>query len=218
MDQRIIDLIEDSCLNPDDKFNLLLVVDGVRPAASMEMNSTSWQKDTPTRLIEQRDIDALIEVITLAGLVYDIQRETVERKIGRPGAIRHKIMEVVMIQVARDEKLLKILVESIGLATDPYALGIALGYPKTAVEGFVANKKLSVQDMPIEYQIQPRVQFIWIVLSQDYWQDELLELEQWSERVYVLSRSIYWDAYRVKSCVDYDLAIKLKDRLVIHKI
>ncbi len=180
-------IIESLDVNRTDKWYLILVILGYRPASWI----VTHQKDT------EQEIKVLISEIQKLNLEYDISSNFYDRK-------RKNIL------IAKNKKQLAKLKKAIA-KRDDHQIGLALGYPKTAVESFAKNSasinSLLRNGMSIKLIVSTRLRY-----SKDNWQKEAEIIEQWLEVLKNNSETIYKEVARYHSDLFY------KTRLIIRRI
>lgn len=71
------------------------------------------------------------------------------------------------------------------------ALGLAIGFPKTAVEAFVKIKRELLFDLPEEIKNQDYMTFSGFTFSKENWQEESETVKKWAEEIKKISPNLY---------------------------
>jgi hypothetical protein len=186
MNQSTIKRLED---NPDlyafDKVNILLVADGKKPAGKLEVFSEKWKQDEPAKSIDKtvlHEIQTILRELDLHWLV-DVQVHDVQAD---------SLIEQTDIFITREQETLDVLIAA-NKAGDTLVLGDLYGYPATAIQAFLNDDLLPIEEMPasIDGITDEQLAFLQHRLSRDNWRDEVRYLPEYAARLKQLSPKIY---------------------------
>lgn len=216
MNNDAIYAIEQTPLMPNYKYSLLLVAAGLRPGAWLNINSKTWINNEEPQSAAKEDVDLIVAAIKASELKYSITRTTLDDHLDEEHPEKNRYMEITYFLVAKDNVSLQRLIDSTGLSVNARPklldkeLGLALGYPMTAVEAYVNGEKARFLDLPLKVQLEEPAQFILMALSEAHWEEELVVSGAWAEKVKELSPQIYIDAREELGHIDKVLAEKVR--------
>ena len=188
----------------DEKKNLLLVYAGVKPATTIELeplividsNSPEFMKDVESRRFYGLDVSGVYRfriALNLLGLPYhEGPKQFVETAIipKEDEFFRLPPKESIEVHIGKNRNCLERMITA---KTDE-ELGIAYGFPLTAVEAHVGKRESMPEEqylsgLPKEYK-QLKA-FAHYTLSEDNWREELETGMLWAEACKRLHPKIY---------------------------
>lgn len=176
------------------KVNYLLVALDAKPAA-WEHIQTPAQMDTqehePPPAMPDDLVEEYVKVARDAGIAVIVGRQGTMGRIGRKHATT---LELFLGSSRVNAERLQDAV--LANNYDSHAVGIALGYPETAVDAFV-NQHRALTIAPSQVPgIDPEVDmFAGFRLSADHYKEELETARRWAETVKAVSPRIYAELF-----------------------
>jgi len=160
-----------------DKVNILLVADGKKPAGKLEMFSAKWGEDEPAKSIDKTVLHEIQTILRGLNLYWIVETQTHEVQ---PGSF----LEQTDIFIARDQETLDTLVAAHN-ADDNLVLGDLYGFPATAVQAFLNDTLLPMDEMPVclDGITDEHLAFLQHRLSRDNWRDEVQYLPEYAASV-----------------------------------
>ena len=184
-----VETIEDTPFRGSDRAYLLLVYLGCKASSLISLGSRVWRVGEQPRHVPKEDLEIARAAFATAGLVYheyEPRRHPAVSQPGRPA----RYVELIDFAVARDADALERLVGAYA-AWDEHELGLAFGYPETAVQGYVEGRRKDHEELPITVRLSESYQFLGFRLSQDHWEDELHSVLIWLNAIKMVSPIIY---------------------------
>jgi len=186
-DLRVVEAIEDAPLDPHAQGSLLLVYLGLRPGTFFPLYSFSWREGDEPKLICDDELAHVTEMLDQTGLAYSYMRKTLESH-RQESLGRLRLVERIDFVVGANEKCRKRIM-SAWEPNDDMKLGLALGFPPTAVKAYVINKSRS--DLPKKFRKMPSARFAGFAFSQNNWNEELKVTAGWAKAVRKTSPLLY---------------------------
>jgi hypothetical protein len=186
MDQSAITRLEQNTdLYAFDKVNILQVADGKKPAGKLEIFSEKWKQDDPAKSIDKSALHEIQTILRELDLHWLVDVQTYEVK---PGSF----IEQADIFITRDQETLDTLVAAHN-ADDNLVLGDVYGFPATAVQAFLNDDLLPMDETPatIDGITDEQLAFLQHRLSRDNWHNEVQYLPGYAASVKLLSPKIY---------------------------
>lgn len=183
----IVERIENLMVDPYTKVNLLTVIAGLKPAAFIGFEST-------INLLEIEEIGSFIKDTSL-------KFEIKNRKKKIDGTIP-KELNFKDIIIAKNKKTLNILDRALN-NDDEESLGLAIGFPKTAVEAYLGKRKrLNKNTLPEEVRKSDAVRFCKFILSADNWHNEIEQGQKYANLVKEVSPNTYYEFLTISEVVE----------------
>jgi hypothetical protein len=194
MDNQAIEIIEDLPLRADDAWYVLLVYLGLKSGAWIHVTSEVWREGMPKKRIPDESLKGVEETLKILGLFYKLEFRDTDAGMWQSEGGRKRYNQICDIYVTKDESILEQLVEA-RHNDDDKQLGLALGYPRSAVEAFGINEKVSLLDLDPKIRLSEVGQMTYFMLSKD-WQNELKVVEGWVGALKTHS-SIIWGRFDI---------------------
>ncbi|MEK7173148.1 MAG: hypothetical protein AAB740_04205 [Patescibacteria group bacterium] len=155
----------------EDKMILLLTLIGEKPAATFysRLDFGSTVEDEKKFLDES---DFLSKWLEKSGLVFSIEEKIIKSEEGKP------ISKIVTFNIACDKAALDRLDEA-DKGNNKKEIGLALGYPATAVEAFSKNDVKDRDDLPFDLNGSEVSDFLFFRLSKEHWAEEFETVKRW---------------------------------------
>lgn len=163
------------------KLGLYLVYLGLKPTAMCFVFSPVWKKGEKPTSIPKEKIDTMTNLLDSSGCAWERLDLT-----DNPGALMRR-MSVFL--VGKNEETLSSIkrawteLNMNNRPIDDRALGLALGYPKTAVDAFGTENAVSASELPEEYSASETVTFELFIFSKTNYKKEFELVESWSKAV-----------------------------------
>lgn len=168
-------------LNDQDKTDLLLVWDGFKPTAMIELSY--FPLATISRKEFHKKIGDLEKILQKLDLRYRLQINYPKRK-----------KEVTHYSyIARNQKKLKEIIAADNEGNTKkrrLKVGLLLGYPKTAVKAFADGKALNLNDLPSKIYQKKELKFLNFRLSKN-WPEEFEYVEQRAKAIKRMNPELY---------------------------
>lgn len=147
-------------LTNQDKASLVLVANGQRPAALIELQ---YQENTPsyTRADFEQDSKHLESILLDLGLSYT-------KKSSDDGESEYEIYYIGSNEPSM--QALKVATEIVDTKEKDIAKGAALGIPKTAIDAFINNDIIPLTELP--EGVAREFKLANFLPSKDHWQEE----------------------------------------------
>ena len=166
----IEELEKTSLLNDQEKLILLLTLIGEKPAAyhGLQVKFGPEQESDERKFIAEREF--LTNWLEKAGLIFSTKEEIVSGENG-------PLAKVLHFNIARDKTSLDRLNNVHGKSE----MGLALGYPATAVEAFSKGQEFLVKDeeLPFDIRCSEAMDFSFFRLSKEHWAEEFETIKRW---------------------------------------
>lgn len=189
---------------PDDKMNILLVTEGLKPASIIYLKTkeeNGWTGDKFERT--EDEVQRNISLLDRLGLFHTQGKKEVQKASWKKGAKkRFTEDENLEILIGNTQEELDDLVKALD-AKDNKAIGLALGFPPTAVESFsqhggaekmMDKRKIKKEATPEELET---LAFTFFALS-DNWREELKQIKPRVDFIRKVSPRIYSERLGVK--------------------
>jgi hypothetical protein len=191
----VLERIEKSKIEIDDKINLLLTKGGLKPASEILLVIKTWHEDGLTEHMSEEDVQEALSVIRGLGLPYRLgERKTVEEPYSTEDEPDHQKFfrrDQMNILVGRTSQDLEFLERALKSNSDEM-LGKAFGFPPTAVETFVGKREtLDRQSLSPDVQRSDGILFSSPTLSRDNWQKEIKQGQLYAEFIKKTSPKLY---------------------------
>ena len=149
------------------------------------MFSAKWKQGEPAKSIDKSVMHEIQTILRELDLYWITETQTHEVQ---PGTF----LEQTDIFIARDQETLDTLVAA-HKADDNLVLGDLYGFPVTAVQAFLNDALLPIDEMPatIDGITDEHLAFLQHRLSRDNWHDEVKYLPEYAASVKQLSPEIY---------------------------
>jgi predicted nucleic acid-binding protein len=172
----VVERIEKSKIEIDDKINLMLTKGGLKPASEILLVIKTWHDEGLTEHMSEEDVQESLSVIQALELPYRLgERKTIEVPYStedepdRQKFFRREQMNILIGRTPEDLEFLELALKS----NSDEMLGKAFGYPPTAIEAFVGKREtLDRQSLPPDVQRSDGILFSSPTLSRDNWQKE----------------------------------------------
>ena len=191
----VLERIEESKIEIDDKINLMLTKGGLKPASEILLVIKTWHDEGLTEHMSEEDVQESLSVIQALGLPFRLgERKTVEEPYStedepdRQKFFRRDQMNILIGQTPEDLEFLERALKS----NSDEMIGKAFGFPPTAVEAFVGKREtLDRQSLPLDVQNSDEILFSSPTLSRDNWQQEARQGKLYGEFIKNLSPKLY---------------------------
>jgi hypothetical protein len=201
----LVEKIENSKLDTDSKVGLLLVKAGIKPSSSLELTIRTGENIWLTSE-DLREVEAILKNSGLAFDVGEILTEGSEEDEEKKD--KSKTLDTVEILISGSQDKLEHLKEIKGRLPGPQQvgrgkytekqrradykeLGLAFGYPESAIEAFMNDTTIAKDDLPEDVRKSSAFVFSTFRLSKDNWQEELKQGQAWADCVGSLSPKTY---------------------------
>ncbi|PIP17311.1 MAG: hypothetical protein COX44_00585 [Candidatus Portnoybacteria bacterium CG23_combo_of_CG06-09_8_20_14_all_37_13] len=191
----LLERIEKSKIEIDDKINLMLTKGDLKPASETLLVIKTWHEDGLTEHMSEEDVQESLSVIRALGLPYRLgERKTVEEPYStedepdRQKFFRRDQMNILIGRTSEDLEFLERALKS----NSDEMVGKAFGFPPTAIEAFVGKREvLDRQSLPLDIQHSDGVLFSSPTLSRDNWQEEIKRGQLYGEFIKKISPKLY---------------------------
>jgi hypothetical protein len=150
--------------------DLVLVSEGVKPAAS----ATLWKNGTPEDQF-QAQIDEVVPIMMARGLPCNLERGSMAGRNGTP-------VEYASFEIGRNDEELQKLSEASeikDLDERRLALGVAYGYPETALD-VKPEERMQWYDFPDDMVFRKDLHLQHFMMSRDHWREEIQTVKEWA--------------------------------------
>lgn len=171
-----------------DKANILMVLSGDKPSmhTGFFSDDTAIGKNLPEKYLEERA--AFSKIVTDLGLKYQLQIKHLEKEINGVASW----VEWAVFCIAKD---LDTAIELCNARENwnEEKEGALLGFPKTAVDAFIHDTMLDIDDTPLstEHVSAEAMKFLNHRLSKEHWEEEVKYLPDFARNVMRISPEIY---------------------------
>ncbi len=190
LDRELVEIIKNAVVRLDDRITILLVASEVKPVGRVEVEGLEsflffekkpqWQgKKSPLEQFYNLGVDHKEDLVNQIN-----ELEKLFKKLGLLYFVEwnNNPSKTPVIYYSKYKELL----ENAKNAKNSKELGLALGYPQSAVEAFqsVGKKNDSTMrsvDLPEEEKAKEFYPFIGFRLSKNNWQEEIQTVQRWSE-------------------------------------
>lgn len=194
MDNQSIEMIEDLPLRADDAWYVLLVYLGLKSGAWIHVTSEVWREGEPKKRVSDESLKSFKETLKKIGLFYELEFRDTDAGMWQSDGGRKRYNQICDIYITKDKSTLEQLVEA-RHNDDDKQLGLALGYPRSAVEAFGTDEKVSLQSLDPKVKLSEVGQMTYFMLSKD-WRNELKIVEDWVDALKTHS-SIIWRRFDI---------------------
>ena len=194
MDNQSIETIEDLPLRADDAWYVLLVYLGLKSGAWIHVTSEVWREGELKKRVSDESLKGFKETLKKIGLFYELEFRDTDAGMWQSDGGRKRYNQICDIYITKDKSTLEQLVEA-RHNDDAKQLGLALGYPNSAVEAFGTNEKVSLLDLDPKIRLSEVGQMTYFMLSKD-WQNELKVVEGWVDALKTHS-TIIWGRFDI---------------------
>lgn len=191
----LLERIEKSKIEIDDKINLILTKSGLKPASEILLVIKTWYDEVLTEHMSEEDVREAVNIIRALGLPYRLgERKVIEEFYStedEPDRKKFFWRDQMNILVGRTPEDLEFLERALQSHSDEM-LGKAFGFPPTAVEAFVGKREaLDRKSLPLDVQRSDRILFSSPTLSRDNWQQETAQGKLYGEFIKKTSPKLY---------------------------
>ncbi len=145
-----------------------------------------------TKHIPASTLDTIESSLRQLGLFYSIEFRNTDAGIWQDDKSDSKrLNQIADIYIAKNQATLDDMKQA-RKTNDDMLLGIALGYPESAVRAYSTKNKLMVFELDPETQLSEVGQLTYFALSKDNWKNELAVVETWVEAIKANSK-IMWN-------------------------
>lgn len=169
------------------KAEILLTAYGYKPSTFIYLEARPYAKTGKAVRVPDTLVTMLSDLLTDLGLVF----ETRDRLL-LEGENDSKIVNLVDFFISREKDSVIELRDAIEVWNE-YRIGIALGYPQTAVEAYVRDDLLPMTSHPLSTEDvnERHMRMLGHRLSKNDWHHEVKYLQVHGEALKNLSRTIY---------------------------
>jgi len=201
LDKEIVESIEDSSLDIQEKVELILVMAKLKPATEIVAYSEEWQRGESEKEIDPQDVEGTEGLIKETGLMYEIMPpEVVDSGAEgvKEGEEFGKRMELKFLVAGTGEGL--DLIKKAYATNDEELFGKAYGFPQSSIEAYSGKRELISQNELLDKGVdEEAVVFARFELSRDNWEEEIKKAEAWARAVKEISPKVYRDFVEVMS-------------------
>jgi hypothetical protein len=194
--QEAIHLIEKlSFVSVEDKVNILLTFVGIKPVSEIKwLTIQEREKDPQYKEQNEKEIEILKDIFTNLSLTMEYKNYPLDKDFTRHSfnisnnaytLDRYKDLEKIADKAPSDDQ------------SHQREYAIAFGYPQTAMEGFINDKLMPIEDLPLEVKATEEGKFMAVLepfrLSKSHWQEELSTMKVWADTIKNLAPDLYKD-------------------------
>ena len=180
MNQKYIEMIEDLPFVANDLWYIFLVALGKKSGAWVTISSDIWRDGDDPIEIDNNKVNRIENVFKQVGLKFDSEIELTDAGIFQNVDGKLRMNYICHFYISKKQSNLDNLIEA-RKNKDDKKLGVALGYPRTAVDAFSANNKTFVRELDPEIIYSNLGKFTQFALSRDYWREELQVVQKWMD-------------------------------------
>ncbi len=173
-------------LNHQDRALMILTMQGVKPASLIGLQHRASSKIVTAEEFTKR-IRAIEECLEYSGLLYEKEIEEILEEDNET-----VFATSIDFAIAQTNEVLQFLCGAVE-SGDKKQLGLALGYPSSAVEEF--SEKFDPADdrqyLTEEMRQSPEANFLFFRLSKAHAQEEFEVVKRWAEVIRVLCPTLY---------------------------
>lgn len=176
-----IELLEDLPLNGADKWYALLAVTGHKKGSWLNIESDIWREGDEKNRIPKERLDLFEQKLKKLGLSYALKFRDTTAGLFQPdeeSGKRVRYVQLCDIFVGTTQADCDELVEA-HAADDHAKIGLALGYPETAVNVFGKPECMFASDIPEKEFDTSVTELVWFALSKEHYHDEVKLVEEW---------------------------------------
>lgn len=176
-----------------DKATILLVEGDLKPSALVIMQGDVFPLTEEPIHVSEQSIEDLTSILTSFGIFYYMTTEIMEGISDNSDEVWQEVLRVFISKNKSVAKRLKELFDDIG--KNHAEAGHLLGYPETAVDAFLTDKMLPLEDHPVSTPevSEINMRMLGHRLSKDNWRNEVMYLEPSGNYIKAKSRKIYDD-------------------------
>ncbi len=174
------ELAECTFLSANDKADIVLMMEGKKDAAVI--STIGSLGDRSAEELFEKNTAHIQRILKSAHLPYDFFREREGRFITASFCVGSNMATMEKLRVVRDMK---------DIRAKTAAEGRLFGFPETAIEGYLHDKRKDNKTLPEEIRSSEAMPFLNFRLSEDHWQDEWKTVAARAEQVGALAPAIY---------------------------
>lgn len=181
---RRLEDFDESQISPQEKAEILLVAQGIKPACIFSLEYLVGAEDYTGYAQEAFEWAHASTAFMLEDFGLPYHEEQTHDEHSR----------YVGFLIGTDLEHLKKLTDVASVdadSKDKAAIGKALGYPQTAIEAFVKGDSIGISDLPGAVRNSDAVKFLSFGLSRDHWKGELAQVSKQAQVVKKVSPAIY---------------------------
>jgi hypothetical protein len=204
--ESVIELIEDSPFSADDRFTLVLVALGLKPATLIGLSSSSWRDGQSAHELCSAEVQHATEVVQAVGAASAPLLRTTSAGLPQRTSRPRRWRQMADFCVGKDQPSCDRLVAAWPTKAEPIdhrALGEALGFPATAIDGFVNRTPVIDELVPLSVRLTDAWNCRIFKPSAAHWRDELIIKADYLYAVKAVSPEIHM-RYRLRSRVITD--------------
>jgi len=162
-------------LGDQDKMILLLILTREKPAATfyLRLDFGSVIEDEKKFLDEN---NFFRKWLLKSGLIFSSEEKIISGENKKP------LSKIITFNVARDKAALDRL-DAADREDNKKEIGLALGYPATAVEAFLEQDVKDTDDLPFNLKSSEAMDFLFFRLSKEHWTEEFETVKRWQEMI-----------------------------------
>lgn len=174
-----------------DKASILLVCGNLKPSAMVFMQGEPFPAGSDIVHVEPANLSGMDAALVGLSLAYISTTEVMD---AIPDSSGERSQEVVRFFVAHDTataERLKTVFDDI--QNNHHEAGMLLGYPKTAVDAFLTDEMLSIEEHPTstEEVSELNMKLLGHRLSKQHWREEVKYLEEAGNYLQATSPKLY---------------------------
>lgn len=177
---RQIEMIEDMPLAVVDRWYVLLALAGHKQASWVDITSDIWREgDTPIEIPEDQ-VHRITDTLSELGIAYKLRFRDSDAGLFQPeesSDFRRRYNQICDIFIGTSDQNVGELAEAVD-RMDHQKIGLALGYPETAVGVFGTTDAVSVDGLPKELASEYGP-YVYFMLSRNSFEEELATVRQW---------------------------------------
>ncbi len=196
--------IENSDLDIQEKVELLLVLQGLKPATEIAIYSEEWKKGKGEKEIALQDLKTVEDLIQKLGLYWRaLEGKIVDSIIADRKSGEFNKRKEVNFLVAGSNQSLELL-EKAYQDEDMKLFGKAYGFPDSAIEAACGGGEMVSQNKLLDQGVDKEViAFARFGLSRNNWKEEIKTAGKWAKAVKSASPKIYAEFMEVmKSAIE----------------
>ena len=192
--QAIRQLEEDKEIKPVQKALILMVADESKPATWQQISSEKWTEGNKETRIKPERWEELNTIFDALGLVSITSTRLDDSTFVQPKDGTHQWIELADMSLSKHPEQANRLAAAIK-SGDHREIGLALGFPKSAVDAFMTKELLPISEWPASTKTisAESMKFLNHMVSKDNWKEEIRYLSGFSKRVKELSEKIYYE-------------------------
>lgn len=176
-----IELLEDLPVRADEKWYTLLAMTGHKGASWIIIESDTWREGDSPVSVEQK-LPRIIEILDKLKIHYSVSIREPDSQVifqsDESKGLRTRFVQLADIFVASSQESLDEIIDA-RKNNDEKRIGLAFGYPKTAVDAFKTEEALTFTERD-ELDYDKRVvDATWFMLSRSNYENELAVVDKW---------------------------------------